>query len=253
MTDATSTQSTFSTETADSWHGDLPQSYSANDDAKLDIIHSYVTANVKMTVKRRVSLIAKRMFDIVTSAIAIVLFFIPFLVIATMIKRESAGPAIFRQTRWGKDQAKIQIYKLRTMRHDVCDESGVKQTINNDPRTTQLGAFLRKNNIDELPQLVNVFKGEMSLIGPRPHVIGMYAGGVPYEQLVTHYHSRHIMKPGITGLAQISGLRGPTVNPDRAIARIDSDIQYVNTYSLFLDLKILWVTVWQEMWRGSGS
>jgi lipopolysaccharide/colanic/teichoic acid biosynthesis glycosyltransferase len=138
------------------------------------------------------------------------------------------------------------------MRSDLCDPSGVQQTIQNDPRITPFGAFLRKSNFDELPQLLNVLRGDMSLVGPRCHAIGMKAAGVQYEELVPAYHERHKMRPGITGLAQMRGLRGPTISRSKSKARIACDIHYVNNFSLLLDVKIAFGTLRHEMFRGTG-
>jgi lipopolysaccharide/colanic/teichoic acid biosynthesis glycosyltransferase len=132
------------------------------------------------------------------------------------------------------------------------DASGVQQTIQNDPRITPFGAFLRKSNFDELPQLLNVLRGDMSLVGPRCHAIGMKAAGVQYEELVPAYHERHKMRPGITGLAQMRGLRGPTISRSKSKARIACDIHYVNNFSLLLDVKIAFGTLRHEMFRGTG-
>jgi lipopolysaccharide/colanic/teichoic acid biosynthesis glycosyltransferase len=169
-----------------------------------------------------------------------------------MISLESPGPALFVQTRWGKHCQKIKVYKFRSMRLDSCDISGVAQTVKDDPRVTPLGAILRKTNIDELPQLLNVLKGDMSLVGPRCHAVGMLAAGIPYEQLVPHYHRRHVMKPGITGLAQMRGLRGPTDRPSKARARIASDLYYIDNFSIWLDIRILIGTVLAELRGGKG-
>jgi len=128
----------------------------------------------------------------------------------------------------------------------------VKQTVKNDPRITRLGAFLRKTNLDEIPQLYNVLRGDMSLVGPRCHAIGMLASGVLYEELVPEYHRRHVMRPGLTGLAQMRGLRGPTDRPSKARARIHADLYYVENFSFMFDLMILVGTLRSELTRGQG-
>jgi lipopolysaccharide/colanic/teichoic acid biosynthesis glycosyltransferase len=138
------------------------------------------------------------------------------------------------------------------MRTELGDATGVAQTVKNDPRITRIGAVLRRTNVDELPQLINVLKGDMSLVGPRCHAIGMLAAGRLYEELVPHYHLRHRMRPGITGLAQMRGLRGPTDRSDKARARIVSDLYYVDNFSVWLDIKIMIGTVISELRGGKG-
>jgi lipopolysaccharide/colanic/teichoic acid biosynthesis glycosyltransferase len=118
---------------------------------------------------------------------------------------------------------------------------------------TSVGRFLRKTSLDELPQLINVLKGDMSLVGPRPHVPGMLAGGMLYEELVPYYFQRHNMRPGITGLAQVSGFRGSTSSPAPAIDRLDYDLQYIQKWSLWLDITIIVRTVAKEFLSGSGG
>jgi lipopolysaccharide/colanic/teichoic acid biosynthesis glycosyltransferase len=200
----------------------------------------------------KVQLTAKRAMDVTISGLAL-LVLCPFLLfIAALIRLESKGPVFFRQIRWGANGRKINVYKFRSMRTDLCDASGVQQTIKNDPRITRLGAFLRKSNLDELPQLINVLKGDMSLIGPRCHAIGMKAAGMVYEELVPNYHDRHAMRPGITGLAQMRGLRGPTDSAAKSRARVACDLYYVENYTLMLDFKILYGTVRNELFGGSG-
>lgn len=197
-------------------------------------------------------LAAKRIFDIAGSGAAIILL-LPFLLfVAVLIRLDSAGPVLFSQVRWGRNGEKIRIYKFRSMQTELCDDSGVAQTVRDDPRITRVGAILRRTNIDELPQLFNVLKGDMSLVGPRCHAIGMIAAGKLYEDLVPQYHKRHSMRPGITGLAQMRGLRGPTDRSDKARARIASDIYYVENYSFWLDMKIVVGTVVSELRGGTG-
>jgi lipopolysaccharide/colanic/teichoic acid biosynthesis glycosyltransferase len=138
------------------------------------------------------------------------------------------------------------------MRIDAGDARGVKQTVQGDPRITSVGKFLRKTSLDEIPQLINVIKGDMSLVGPRPHVPGMLAAHMPYEDLVPYYAQRHSARPGITGLAQVSGCRGSTVEPNRAISRIDYDLDYIEKWSLRLDILIIVRTIRREFLSGSG-
>jgi polysaccharide biosynthesis protein PslA len=146
----------------------------------------------------------------------------------------------------------FEMLKFRTMYADAGDATGVKQTTANDSRVTPLGKFLRNKSIDELPQLINVLKGDMSLIGPRPHVANMLAGDVLYEELVPYYHHRYEMKPGLSGWAQANGLRGPTVDAALAKARIDHDLAYIQNFSLWLDIRIIVMTIRSEFFTGSG-
>ena len=201
---------------------------------------------------RDLQLGTKRALDIVISSASLIILLPLFVLIAVLIKIESRGPVFFTQLRWGMGGRKIKVYKFRSMRAELCDPTGVRQTIKNDPRITPFGSFLRKSNFDELPQLLNVLKGDMSLVGPRCHAIGQIAAGVQYEELVPNYHERHRMRPGITGLAQMRGLRGPTVSPAKSRARIACDIHYINNFSLMLDLKIAFGTLRREVFRGTG-
>jgi exopolysaccharide biosynthesis polyprenyl glycosylphosphotransferase len=196
--------------------------------------------------------IGKRIFDIATAS-AVLLFFAPLLiVVAIAIKATSSGPVLFHQYRYGYRNRFFKIYKFRTMRTDAGDAAGVKQTVEGDSRVTRVGKFLRKTSLDEIPQLFNVLKGDMSLVGPRPHVPGMLAANVPYEDLVPYYFQRHSARPGITGLAQVSGCRGSTVEPTRAISRIDYDLDYIEKWSMRMDIMILVRTVRSEFLSGSG-
>ncbi|MEH2476398.1 exopolysaccharide biosynthesis polyprenyl glycosylphosphotransferase [Nitrobacteraceae bacterium AZCC 2161] len=196
--------------------------------------------------------IGKRLFDIAVTS-AVLLFFAPLLIaVAIAIKATSPGPVLFHQYRYGYRNRFFKIYKFRSMRTDAGDVAGVKQTVEGDSRVTRVGKFLRKTSLDEIPQLFNVLKGDMSLVGPRPHVPGMLAANVPYEDLVPYYFQRHSARPGITGLAQVSGCRGSTVEPRRAISRIDYDLDYIEKWSIRMDITILVRTVRSEFLSGSG-
>lgn len=205
------------------------------------------------SISRTMHLFAKRALDISVSGTALLILLPLFIVICIAIRLESRGSPFFTQIRWGHNCSRIRIYKFRSMRSDLCDASGVAQTVDGDARVTRIGALLRKTSIDELPQLINVLKGDMSLVGPRCHAIGMYAGGMLYEDLVPHYHRRHLVKPGMTGLAQVRGLRGPTVDPVKARARIAADVHYMRNFTLWLDIRLIVMTVVNELRGGTGS
>jgi lipopolysaccharide/colanic/teichoic acid biosynthesis glycosyltransferase len=128
----------------------------------------------------------------------------------------------------------------------------VRQTTSDDQRVTAIGRLLRHTSLDELPQLLNVIKGDMSLVGPRPHVPGMLAASMPYEHLVPYYFQRHVVRPGVTGLAQVNGYRGTTTDAQSAIGRVSYDLEYIETWSLWLDVRIILRTVSREFLSGSG-
>lgn len=194
----------------------------------------------------------KRLIDIVGAATAL-LFLAPlFAAVALAIKYESPGPVFFVQNRYGQRNRRFRVYKFRTMHTGAMDVTGVQQTVAGDPRVTRIGRILRATSFDELPQLINVLKGEMSLVGPRPHVPGMLAGGMLYEDLVPYYFQRHTVRPGLTGLAQANGCRGSTTDPDAAIRRVDFDLDYIENWSLWLDCKIILRTIRREFISGSG-
>lgn len=227
----------------------VTSSHEANLDPKLEsfdgqLLLSDSQFKRSQKIKRAIDFFAA-LFGILLLSPVLVLFIIA-------IKLDSKGPAFFTQDRWGKDGKLIKVYKFRSMRTDMCDEKGVKQTTENDLRITRIGGFLRKSNIDELPQLLNVLKGDMSIFGPRCHPVGMLAAGKLYEDLVQNYHLRHIVRPGITGLAQVRGLRGPTVRSSKARARIETDLHYIRNFSLWLDIKIIYLTVKNELINSSG-
>lgn len=185
----------------------------------------------------------KRLTDIVIGSIALVVLAIPLGIIAIMIKRDSLGPVLFRQPRHGFNNRIFDVLKFRTMRTDQCDVKAERQTEANDPRITRLGRFIRKTSIDELPQLVNVIRGEMSLVGPRPHAVGMKTAGRDSIELVEEYAHRHKVKPGMTGWAQINGSRGPLHNGDDVQRRVQLDVEYIERSNIFWDLLIMAKTI----------
>ena len=186
---------------------------------------------------------AKRAFDIVVSGTALVALAPILGVIALAIRLESPGSVLFRQWRFGIGSRPILVLKFRTMHQDRCDTSGERRTTANDERVTWLGRILRRTSIDELPQLLNVLRGEMSLVGPRPHPLHMRVGDQYYFEAVERYRARHLVKPGITGWAQINGSRGEIDTLEKAHRRVTLDLWYLNHWSFGLDLRILFRTV----------
>lgn len=180
----------------------------------------------------------KRTFDVVVSTIALVLLAVPMLVIAAAIKLTSRGPVFFKQDRYGLDGKPIKVYKFRSM--TVQDNGNtVIQATKNDARVTPLGAVLRRTSLDELPQFINVLKGDMSVVGPRPHAV---AHNEQYRKLVAFYMLRHKVKPGITGWAQINGWRGETDSLEKMEKRVEYDLNYIKNWSLWWDTKIVFLT-----------
>ena len=197
-------------------------------------------------------LAAKRVMDVLGSGAGL-LILAPLLIgIAIAIKLTSPGPVFFRQKRYGYHNRRFWILKFRTMYIDLSDQRGTRQATANDPRVTPLGRILRKTSLDELPQLINVLKGDMSLVGPRPHVPGMLANGMLYEEFIPYYFQRHNMRPGVTGLAQVRGFRGTTARPGAALARVDCDLEYIENWSLVQDFRIILATIATEFLSGSG-
>lgn len=184
--------------------------------------------------------IVKRAEDLVfgTLFLAVAAPFLPL--IALMIKAESNGPVLFRQRRRGLNRKEFEVLKFRTMTVTE-DGDDVRQAVENDPRVTRVGAVLRRLSLDELPQLINVLRGEMSLVGPRPHAI---VHDDEFDAKLERYANRHQVKPGITGLAQVRGLRGPTDTEDKLESRLACDMEYISNWSLALDFSILVRTCW---------
>lgn len=194
----------------------------------------------------------KRSMDLAGAGIGVTLLSPLLLGLALAVKATSKGPVFFRQDRHGLNGETFTALKFRSMYTDRGDSTGVQQTVKNDPRITPVGRFLRRSNFDELPQLFNVLKGEMSLVGPRPHVPGMLANGVTYEEFDPRYQSRHVVKPGITGLAQVNGFRGETRDAYAAHMRLKYDLEYIERQSSVLDVKIIIGTVIREFIKGNG-
>jgi exopolysaccharide biosynthesis polyprenyl glycosylphosphotransferase len=182
----------------------------------------------------------KRLEDYGLGALMLIAAAVLFPIIALAIKLDSPGPVLFRQRRRGFNQRVFDVLKFRTM--SVLEDGGVvRQCAKGDPRVTRVGSFLRRTSLDELPQLVNVLRGEMSLVGPRPHAV---AHDNEFGERSQLYALRHQVKPGLTGLAQVRGFRGATASEESLAGRVEQDVLYVRTWSLWLDMKILAQTFW---------
>lgn len=186
---------------------------------------------------------AKRAQDLVIGALGLLAAAPLMLLVALAIKLDSPGPVFFRQRRHGFNNEAIQVWKFRSMRHEMADAKAARQVTADDDRVTRVGRFIRKTSLDELPQLFNVLCGEMSMVGPRPHAIGMKSGEVESEKLVAHYAHRHRIKPGVTGWAAIKGSRGPVDTAELVEERVALDIDYIERQSFWLDLYIIFMTV----------
>lgn len=186
---------------------------------------------------------AKRALDLVLAVLLSVPAAVLMLLIAVAIRLSGNGPVLFRQTRVGLNGRHFTMLKFRTMRTCAEVPGYCPQATRDDPRVTWLGRWLRRTSADELPQLFNVLTGTMSLVGPRPHAPGTRAGGRPFEAVSHRYHLRHCVKPGMTGLAQIRGLRGETDTEEKLLRRIDSDLEYISSWTVWADLAILMRTI----------
>lgn len=179
----------------------------------------------------------------------ILLFISPLLLLVGIaVKLDSRGPVIFRQRRYGFNNELIEVYKFRTLYHEMSDHNDEQQVSRNDSRVTKVGNFLRRTSLDELPQFVNVLKGDMSIVGPRPHPLKSKAGGKIFEEVVAEYFARHRVKPGITGWAQVHGLRGETDTVEKLERRVEYDLFYIDRWSLWFDLKIILMTPFSMIW-----
>lgn len=187
----------------------------------------------------RWSRMAKRAFDIVFSLGVIVFVFTwLFPILALAIKLSSKGPVFFKQTRLGEGKKKFSCYKFRSMR--INKDADLKQATKNDPRVTKMGSFLRKSNLDEMPQFFNVLLGQMSVVGPRPHPLRL---NDQFRDIIDKYMVRHFVRPGITGWAQVNGFRGETRTPELMEKRVELDVWYLENWSFWLDMKIVVKTV----------
>lgn len=192
--------------------------------------------------------IKKRIIDI-TFSLLVIVFLLSWLIpiLAILIKLNSRGPIFFTQMRSGKNNKQFTCFKLRTL--NVNNEANTKQVTENDTRITKLGHILRKTNLDELPQFINVLFGHMSIVGPRPH---MLKHTKVFSKIMEEYMIRHFLKPGITGWAQVNGYRGEIKEDDQLRSRIEHDIWYMENWSLWLDAKIIWLTIYSTL-RGDKN
>jgi polysaccharide biosynthesis protein PslA len=185
----------------------------------------------------------KRLLDLIVGGVAFVALLPLMALIALVVKLDSPGPALFRQRRHGFNQEEIVVWKFRTMKHASADATASRQVTHDDDRITRVGRILRSTSLDELPQLLNVLTGEMSLVGPRPHAVGMKTGQIESARLVADYAHRHRIKPGMTGWAAIKGSRGPLHSAQDVRRRVQLDVEYVERQSVWLDLWIMFVTL----------
>ena len=197
---------------------------------------------------RDVDGVIKEALDYTLATVGLVLLSPIFVLIAIAIKLESKGPVFFRQKRFGFNNNEINVLKFRSMFVAKQDPSGQERTKREDPRVTFVGRIIRRTSLDELPQLLNVLKGEMSLVGPRPHATLMKVGDKLYIEAVKGYDARHRVKPGITGLAQVRGLRGEIATEERARKRVELDTYYIENWSPWLDMQIMLETLIKVVW-----
>jgi putative colanic acid biosysnthesis UDP-glucose lipid carrier transferase len=207
----------------------------------------FPTVDLNTPVSSGLGGVAKELFDRAFALAALILLAPLFLVIAVLIKLSSPGPVFFRQPRLGLNGRRFNVYKFRSMK--LHDEGNVKQATQNDPRITKIGHFIRRTSLDELPQFFNVLKGEMSVVGPRPHAL---QHNEMYKDLLELYMLRHRVKPGITGWAQIHGYRGETDTVDKMAKRVQFDLHYIQNWSMWMDLKIIAWTAFKG-WTGDNA
>ena len=215
---------------------------------RLGVIGSLPVMTLLRRPVRDFDLVGKNLQDYALATIGLIVLSPLLLITAIAIRLESPGPILFRQLRFGFNNSEIEVLKFRSMYVDAQDESGAQRTVKGDARVTRVGAFIRRFSIDELPQLVNVLQGNMSIVGPRPHATKMRVEDAYYFDAVKGYAARHRVKPGITGLAQVRGLRGEIADLVRARRRVEYDIYYIEHWSPFLDIRIIIETVFRLIW-----
>jgi len=186
--------------------------------------------------------VRKRAFDVVLASLAIVAFAPVMALVALAIRLDSPGPVLFRQRRHGFNNRPIEVLKFRSMYTDRADPTAVRAVRRGDDRVTRVGRFIRRSSLDELPQFFNVLRGDLSLVGPRPHATAARTGDLVYDAVTEAYSARHKVRPGVTGWAQIRGWRGEMDTPEKIRARVDHDLYYIENWSLWFDLKILALT-----------
>lgn len=205
------------------------------------------TRTLSYTVQRQrqrgLPAVTKRLIDVVGATLCLIALAPLLFLIAAAIRLETPGPAIFKQRRFGQHGRTFMMWKFRSMRSETSDPTGSRLTSRNDERVTRVGAFIRKTSFDELPQLINILIGDLSFVGPRPHPSGATANGVLYDVLIPNFRARYRVRPGLTGLAQCSGLRGNTDTEKKLFDRFEADMQYVETWSLGLDALVILRTV----------
>ncbi|WP_231621735.1 sugar transferase [Sphingomonas sp. 37zxx] len=199
-----------------------------------------VVATGPLSLRNR---ILKRSFDLCFAVPALVVLMPLLILIAIAIKADSAGPVFFKQKRVGRGNALFEVYKFRSMRSEMCDPDGNVSSSRDDLRITRVGSFIRKTSLDELPQLLNVLFGSMSIVGPRPHALGSLAGQDLFWDVDERYWHRHALKPGITGLAQVRGFRGATSQRGDLTRRLQADLEYIAGWSIWRDFEILVSTI----------
>ncbi len=204
--------------------------------------HDVATTLIATGPLNAVDRVIKRLFDLSIALVTLIVLSPGLLGIAILIKLDSPGPVLFVQPRIGKGNRMFRMFKFRSMRNDLLDHKASKLTTRNDARVTRVGRFIRKTSMDELPQMLNVLRGDMSIVGPRPHATGALAGKILYWEVTSHYWSRHAVKPGLTGLAQVRGFRGNTETSDDLLNRVQADLAYLERWSIWRDIMLVFQT-----------